>query len=253
MFRALGIDWTERDLARHYSPNWLRVYRAARLPRSKWLEADRLWTRAYKSENPPLLRRRAPRGTAAREKFDLGIVTSGNRPRVRRQLREFELASYFSACVCSEDAREKEAASGAAAAGAQAHCAAIPEHCVYVGDTAEDIEMARRAGVRAIGVLGPFPTAARLRAAKPEIILNSVAELPKYLRTISVTPPDWWRWIASNQRCGEDSGTLDVEPGSDAGGAAAAPAGPGAGVCTLKSVEWTTRRNGSSSFCSLLK
>ena len=31
MFRALGIDWNERDLARHYSPNWLRVYRAARL------------------------------------------------------------------------------------------------------------------------------------------------------------------------------------------------------------------------------
>jgi phosphoglycolate phosphatase-like HAD superfamily hydrolase len=28
---------------------------------------------------------------------------------------------------------------------------------VYVGDAAQDVEMAQRAGVRAIGVLGPFP------------------------------------------------------------------------------------------------
>jgi phosphoglycolate phosphatase-like HAD superfamily hydrolase len=51
-----------------------------------------------------------------------------------------------------------------------------------VGDTAEDIEMARRAGVRPIGVLGPFPTADRMRAARPDTILSSVRELPACLR-----------------------------------------------------------------------
>lgn len=107
MFHAMGINWTERELAQHYSPNWLRVYRAAMLPRSKWLEADRLWMRAYKLENPPLLAgaRRVVRLLA--QKYDLGIVTSGNRQRVRRQLRQLELAGYFSACVCSEDAAKK--------------------------------------------------------------------------------------------------------------------------------------------------
>jgi HAD superfamily hydrolase (TIGR01509 family) len=184
MFQALGIRWTERDLAQHYSPNWLRVYRAARLPRSQWIEADRLWTRAYKLENPPLLAgaRRVVRLLA--QKFDLGIVTSGNRPRVRRQLRELHLASYFSACVCSEDAAKRKP-HPAPLQLALKRLRRAPEHCVYVGDTAEDIEMARSAGVRAIGVLGPFPTAARLRAAKPEILLNSVRELPSYLRTMS--------------------------------------------------------------------
>lgn len=59
---------------------------------------------------------------------------------------------------------------------------AEPEECVYVGDAAEDIEMARCAGVRAIGVLGPFPTAARIRAAKPDLLLNSIRELPRHLR-----------------------------------------------------------------------
>jgi HAD superfamily hydrolase (TIGR01509 family) len=184
MFHALGINWTERELALHYSPNWLRVYRAAKLPRSKWIEADGLWTRAYKLENPPLLpdARRIVRLLA--RKFDLGIVTSGNRPRVRRQLRQLELARYFSACVCSEDAAKRKPHPAPLLLALQ-RLRRAPEHCVYVGDTAEDIEMARRAGVRAIGVLGPFPTAARLRAAKPDVLLNSVRELPRYLRTIS--------------------------------------------------------------------
>lgn len=184
MFRALGINWTERDLALHYSPNWLRVYRAARLPRIKWLDADRLWNHAYQLESPLLLAgaRRVIRLLA--RKYDLGIVTSGNRRRVRRQLRELQLASYFSACVCSEDA-EKRKPHPAPLQLALKRLRFAPQHCVYVGDTAEDIEMARRSGVRAIGVLGPFPTAARLRAAKPEVLLNSVRELPQYLRATS--------------------------------------------------------------------
>ena len=61
---------------------------------------------------------------------------------------------------------------------------ARPEECVYIGDTAEDIEMARRAGVRPIGVFGPFPTAARLRAAKPDALLRSIRELPRILRPV---------------------------------------------------------------------
>ena len=60
-------------------------------------------------------------------------------------------------------------------------CAAFdwhPEDCVYVGDSAEDMEMARRAGVRSIGILGPFPTHDRVRAANPYVLLESIAELP---------------------------------------------------------------------------
>ena len=180
MFRALEIKWTERELAVHYSPNWYRVYRAALLPRSQWTEADRLWARAYQLERPPLLpgARRVLRMLA--RKFDLGIVTSGNRARVRRQLREFALADYFSACVCSEDASRKKP-HPAPLRLALKRLRLLPEQCVYVGDTAEDLEMARRAGVRAIGVLGPFPTAARIRAAKPEILLDSIRELPRHL------------------------------------------------------------------------
>lgn len=181
MFRALDIKWSEHEVAAHYSPNWLRVYRAAHLPRSKWLDANRLWAKAYKLERPPLLPGARRIVHTLSVKFELGIVSSGSRARVRHQLREFSLTDYFSACVCSEDAREKKP-HPAPLQLALKRMRLKPEHCVYVGDTAEDIEMSRRAGVRAIGVLGPFPTAARLRSAKPEILLDSIRDLPHHIQ-----------------------------------------------------------------------
>jgi phosphoglycolate phosphatase len=113
----------------------------------------------------------------------LGIVTSGNRTRVRGQLRAFDLAQYFSVCVYSEDAKNKKPHPEPLQLALK-RLRARPENCIYVGDTAEDMEMARRAGVREIGVLGPFPTAERIRAARPRLLLESIRELPKYLEGI---------------------------------------------------------------------
>ncbi|MDP9340301.1 MAG: phosphoglycolate phosphatase, partial [Acidobacteriota bacterium] len=53
-----------------------------------------------------------------------------------------------------------------------------------VGDSPEDVQMARSARVRVIGVLGPFPTEKRLRAAKPDLLLNSLPELPAALKRL---------------------------------------------------------------------
>ncbi len=182
MFRALGIEWTEAEIARHYSPNWYRVYRAARLPRSKWELADKLWTRAYARETPRLLPGARRVVEALARKFDLAIVTSGNRARVRGQLRSFDLAQHFSVCVYSEDAKNKKPHPEPLRLALK-RLRADPENCLYVGDTAEDMEMARRAGVREIGVLGPFPIADRIRAARPQLLLDSIRQLPKYLKT----------------------------------------------------------------------
>ncbi|MGH9773995.1 MAG: HAD family hydrolase [Candidatus Acidiferrales bacterium] len=184
MFRALGINWNIEDLARNYSPNWLRVYRAARLPQSRWKEADRLWHLAYDKETPRLLpgARNVLRRLGAR--FILGLVTSGNRRRVRRQLRDFELARYFRAVVCAEDASHRKP-HPAPLRLALDRLGLAADACVYVGDAPDDIFMARRAGVRAIGVAGPFPTAARVRAARPDTWLDSIAELPRKLSLLS--------------------------------------------------------------------
>jgi len=181
MFRELGIGWGLPDLEKHYSPNWHRVYRAAKLPRSQWEKADLLWHRAYSKESPALLpgARRVLR--RLEPSFTLGIVSSGNRKRVHRQLRAFGLYGHFSVCVCAEDATRRKP-HPAPLQLAMRRIEAAPEECLYVGDAPEDIEMARRAGVRAIGVRGPFPTAARVRAAGPDLMLESIADLPEWIR-----------------------------------------------------------------------
>lgn len=183
MFRALGIVWDPADFEKHYSPNWLRVYRAAHLPRAKWELADHLWMRAYKEQNPKLLP--GARSVLRRldKRFLIGIVSSGSGWRVRRQIRAFDFTQYVSACVCSEDAAMRKP-HPAPLRLALRKLGVLPRETVYVGDAPEDIQMARRAGVTSIGVLGPFPTEKRLRAARPDLLLDSVRELPKYLRPI---------------------------------------------------------------------
>lgn len=180
MFQALGIDFSNAQLHRHYSPDWYRVYRAAGIPRRQWTEADQLWAAAYKNEKPRLLPPARAVVNQLSRSFALGLVTSGDRKRVLRQLRHFRLRTFFRTCICSEDASRRKP-----------HPAPLREalrcmqlraaECVYVGDTPEDIEMARRAGVRSIGVPGAFPTSAKLRAARPDLLLLSITELPELL------------------------------------------------------------------------
>jgi len=181
MFRALEIEWGVEELERAYCPDWYQVYRAARIPRSKWARADRLWRQAYSAERPPLLpgARRVIRRLG--RNFKLGIVTSGSCGRVRRQLRELELRRHFATCVYSEDVSRRKP-HPAPLQLALERLRTEPKDAVYVGDTPEDIEMARRAGVRAIGVLGPFPTASSIRRARPDRLLHSICDLPQHLQ-----------------------------------------------------------------------
>ncbi len=180
MFHALGIAWGVEDLERHYCPNWYEVYRAARLPRAKWPLADRLWRAAYRKQRPKLLPGARSVVRALRSRYRLAIVTGGSQDRVSGQIRRFGLSASFPTCVFSEDTPRKKP-HPAPLRLALERLGARPEECVYVGDAAEDIEMARRAAVRPIGVLGPFPTAERIRAARPDLLLDSIRELPQHL------------------------------------------------------------------------
>jgi len=183
MFRALGIPWGLKELARHYSPDWYRVYRAARLPRGRWEEAGLLWRRFYRQQNPVLLpgARRVLR--ALERRYTLALVSSGDRSRVLGQLRKFRLAELFAARVCSQDA-DRRKPHPAPLELALRRLRMAPEACVYVGDAPEDIEMARRAGVRAIAVLGPWATPERLRAARPDALLPTIEQLPHLLERL---------------------------------------------------------------------
>lgn len=58
---------------------------------------------------------------------------------------------------------------------------ASPEHAVMIGDTAFDMQMARDAGVRAVGVGWGYHAAGELEAAGAEFIARTPAELKEYL------------------------------------------------------------------------
>jgi HAD superfamily hydrolase (TIGR01662 family) len=169
-------------LKRHYSPNWHNVYRAAHLPRAKWEEADRLWRFFYRKQQPKLQpgARRVLRMLDRR--FKLALVSSGSRSRVRKQLREHNVSAMFLAKVCSEDAPRRKP-HPAPLRMALDKLRALPQTCVYIGDAPEDIEMAHRAGVRAIGVLGGSPVPERLRAASPDATIETIRDLPALLKS----------------------------------------------------------------------
>jgi len=183
MFKEMDISWGIEELEKNYSPNWYEVYRAAGLPRKRWEDADRAWRAHYAKHRPKLIA--GARRVLARlgDDHHLGLVTSGDRDRVIRQLREFRLTTLFVARVCSGDTlRKKPHPEPLRLALRQMEL--DPSACVYVGDAPQDVEMARRAGVRAIGVLGPFPTEKRLRAARPEFLIGSIEELPDVLKRL---------------------------------------------------------------------
>jgi len=182
MFRAMGIPWGLEELETHYSPNWYIVYRAAKLPKHKWEAADRTWRENYANQKPRLIA--GARGVLKKlsARHSLGLVTSGDRDRVHRQLKLFDLFHTFSARVCAGDTKERKP-HPAPLQLALRRMHLNPADSVYVGDAPEDLAMARSAGVRAaIAVLGPFPTEKRLRAAKPDALLESIQELPRALK-----------------------------------------------------------------------
>jgi HAD superfamily hydrolase (TIGR01509 family) len=182
MFEALGMSWSIAELKRHYSPNWHRVYRAAGIPRAKWEEADRLWRFSYRKQQPKLQPGALGVLRTLDRRFKLALVSSGSRSRVRRQLREHSVSAIFLAKVCSEDAPRRKP-HPAPLRMALDQLRAQPQSSVYIGDAPEDIEMAHRAGVRAIGVLGGSPVPERLRAASPDAMIETIRELPLLLKS----------------------------------------------------------------------
>ena len=180
MFRALGIPWGLAELARHYSPDWHNVYRAASIPPGRWVEADRLWRAYYQSERPVL--QREARNVLARlaRRYRLALVTSGSNSRVRKQLHAFGFDRLFPVQVFGDECPRRKP-HPAPIQLAIRRLGLEPAACVYVGDAPEDVWMARRAGIRTIGILGHSPVPERLRHSRPDALIANLSALPRLL------------------------------------------------------------------------
>jgi phosphoglycolate phosphatase-like HAD superfamily hydrolase len=117
-------------------------------------------------------------------------VTSGSRPRVVREVERFGLTPRFADLVCAEDtARRKPHPEPLRVALGRLGVDSSAAACV--GDSPEDVEMARAAGVLSVGVPGGFPNREALRGSNPDFWAAELAEAVEELlaRGGFVAPP----------------------------------------------------------------
>jgi phosphoglycolate phosphatase len=112
---------------------------------------------------------------AARPETLLGIATGKSQRGVRAVLGRHGLAERFATIQTSDDAPSKPHPGMVLAA--MRETGAEPHDTVVVGDTVFDLEMARAAGARAIGVTWGYHPSAALVAAGADAMIENFAEL----------------------------------------------------------------------------
>jgi pyrophosphatase PpaX len=155
MFAKLGMKITQDEFLRCYSPNWYETYQAVGLPREAWELADAHWLEESAKQEPRLFPGVMDFLLRLRSRFVLGLVTSGSKSRVLRDLTRTGITECFQVIVTGDDVREpKPSPEGLHVAleklGLQ------PKEALYVGDAQADYEMARAAGVAFLGVASKF-------------------------------------------------------------------------------------------------
>lgn len=176
VFARFGIEYDHALFEKTYSPDWYRTYEDIRLPRERWPEADAHWLECYASEPSRLLpHAREALSSIAASGLVQGLVSSGDPVRVRGEVEALGLARYFSAVVCGgeTEGRKPHPEPLLVALG---RLSIDPARAAYVGDSPEDVTMAKAAGACAIGVPGGFPNRAALAAADPHLLAGSLAE-----------------------------------------------------------------------------
>lgn len=181
LFGSFGIAFDRGVFDATYSPDWYRTYEKVGLPREKWDEADAAWLAIYASEECGLVAGASDMLSLLEERgVSTALVTSGTRERVRGELVRLRLDRSFRAVICSEDAPRRKPHPEPLLVGLDLLGVAPPD-AAYVGDSPEDIGMARAAGVFSVGVSGAFPNREALRAAAPDLfaetLLNAIRRL----------------------------------------------------------------------------
>jgi phosphoglycolate phosphatase len=159
VLKSLGLPPLTRErYGEHYSPNWRLMYAALGVPEHMVESAAGIWHAAYRGHEAELL----PGVYESLERLvaagiPIGVVTAGDRRVVSVQLARHGVDALLGAVVYGDDGPEQKPhpaplRRAIAALGHSAH----PEHTAFLGDTLDDVRMARAAGARAVGIHSPF-------------------------------------------------------------------------------------------------
>ena len=155
MFARLGRPVTKAQLLAAYAPNWYETYEALGLPRAVWSQADAYWVEAASETTAALFPGVKETLTHLADAYTLGLVTSGSKPRVVRDLEREGIAPLFQVVVTGDDVTEPKPAPEGLIRALDA-LALHPRVVLYVGDAPADYEMARALDVAFLGITSAF-------------------------------------------------------------------------------------------------
>ena len=176
VFSAYGIGYDHDDFERTYSPDWYRTYEHVGLQPEHWPEADARWLSCYETEASELVPGRTrcwsgspPRGSSR------GWCRAATEAACAARSQALGLERFFGAVVCGgETARRKPDPEPLLAA--LERLGLLPAETAYVGDSPEDVAMAKAAGAFAVGIPGGFPNREALAASRPDLLAPSLEE-----------------------------------------------------------------------------
>lgn len=177
MFARFGIEITKERFLASYSPNWYETYQAMGLPKEAWQTANSYWLEAAAQQTPGLFSDVERILTQLSGSYKLGLVTSGSKSRVFRDLERTGIKTIFETVITGDDVQQpKPAPQGLELALARLEIQ--PHQAVYIGDAQADYEMAHAARVQFVGVRSAF---ASLKAIDSCIQIETIAELATLL------------------------------------------------------------------------
>ena len=176
-FANFGIQLSEEDFLSSYSPNWYKTYEALGLRKEDWPSADELWLKEVEDKTALLFPGVIESLLTLSKYYSLGLVTSGSKVRVERDLKATGIHHFFKTVVTGDDIKTpKPSPEGLQLALSKVESKA--DETIYVGDSTADYEMAKAAGVYFIGVNSEFES---LITNHPDYVVNSIADLPRLL------------------------------------------------------------------------
>ncbi|MGZ4883481.1 MAG: HAD family hydrolase [Halobacteriota archaeon] len=167
-------------------PNYHDYYLHLGICEGDWAAADETWMNCYAGHKKDCV---LYQGTAQalRElkemNLKLGLVSSGSRERVTREITEQGIEPHFDTMLFGDDVGfEHGKPAPETLLMAIEHARVAASEVLYVGDMVEDILMGKKAGTKTAAVLCGFATRQLLTRAEPDLVLRNVSALPNAIK-----------------------------------------------------------------------
>jgi phosphoglycolate phosphatase len=141
----------------------------------------------YYAEHPIDHTRLMPGGELALEtlrSYPLGICTNKPRRTTLAVLNGLELTARFAGIVAGDDLPKRKPDPTMVLEAARLMCVSVTE-LVMVGDGPQDVLAGRAAGAYTVGVRGGIQAFERLEAARPDVMIETLTELPDVVSQLS--------------------------------------------------------------------